>query len=81
MGNVATAAWRWRASGRVITLFAFFDPMNIGERLFSKDADDDNLKTSPMSIFKDDGWWKEPLEIRRRDREDAGAVVASIFAL
>jgi hypothetical protein len=42
---------------KVITLFAFFNPVNIGERLFSNDADDDNLTTSPMSIFKDDGHW------------------------
>jgi len=36
---------------KVITLFAFFNPLNIGERLFSHDADDDNPTTSPMSIF------------------------------
>jgi len=42
---------------KVITLFAFFNPVNIGERLFSKDGDDDNLTTSPMSIFRDDGRW------------------------
>jgi tetratricopeptide (TPR) repeat protein len=42
---------------KVITLFAFFNPVNIGERLFSNDADDGNLTTSPMSIFKDDGHW------------------------
>jgi len=42
---------------KVITLFAFFNPGNIGERLFSKDGNDDNLATSPMSIFKDDGRW------------------------
>jgi len=38
----------------VITLFAFFNPVNIGERLFSNDS---NPTTSPMSIFKDDGHW------------------------
>jgi tetratricopeptide (TPR) repeat protein len=42
---------------KVITLFAFFNPVNISERLFSSDADDGNLTTSPMSIFKDDGHW------------------------
>jgi len=42
---------------KVITLFTFFNPVNISERLFSNDADDDNLDTSPMSIFKDDGCW------------------------
>jgi len=42
---------------KVITLFAFFNPVNIGERLFSKDGDDDNLTISPMSIFRDDGRW------------------------
>jgi len=42
---------------RVITLFAFFNPVNIGERLFSNDADDGNMTTSPMSIFKVDGHW------------------------
>jgi hypothetical protein len=36
---------------KVITLFAFFNHVNIGERLFS------NPTTSPMSIFKDDGRW------------------------
>jgi len=36
---------------KVITLFAFFNPLNIGERLCSNDADDDD----PMSNFKDDG--------------------------
>jgi hypothetical protein len=40
---------------KVITLFAFFNPVNIGERLFGNDADDGNL--TPMSIFKDDGHW------------------------
>ena len=42
---------------KVITLFAFFNPVNIGERLFINDADDRNLTTSPMTIFKDDGHW------------------------
>jgi len=43
---------------QVITLFAFFNPVNIGERLFSNDADDGNLTTSPMSLFRDDdGDW------------------------
>ena len=44
---------------KVMTLFAFFNPVNIGERLFSKDVpvDVDNLTTSPMSIFKDDDRW------------------------
>jgi tetratricopeptide (TPR) repeat protein len=42
---------------KVITLFAFFNPVNISEQLFSNDADDGNLTTSPMSIFKDDGHW------------------------
>jgi len=42
---------------KVITLFAFFNPVNIGERLFSNDADGGNPTTSPMSIFKDDGHW------------------------
>jgi len=39
---------------KVITLFAFFNPVNIGERLFSNDA---NPTTSPMSIFKDNSSW------------------------
>jgi len=39
---------------KVITLFAFFNPVNIGERLFSNDADP---TSSPMSIFKDGGRW------------------------
>jgi len=39
---------------KVITLFAFFNPVNIGKRVFSND---DNLTTSPMSIFQDDGHW------------------------
>jgi len=39
---------------KVITLFAFFNPVNIGERPFSNDA---NPTTSPMSIFKDNGSW------------------------
>jgi len=38
---------------KVITLFAFFNPVNIGEQLFS----DGDATTSPMSIFKDDGHW------------------------
>jgi tetratricopeptide (TPR) repeat protein len=42
---------------KVITLFAFFNPVNIGEQLFSNDADDGNLTNSPMSIFKGDGHW------------------------
>ena len=42
---------------KVITLFAFFNPVNICERLFSDDADDGFPTTSPMSIFKDDGRW------------------------
>ena len=42
---------------KVITLFAFFDPVNIGERFFSNEVDDGNLTTSPMSIFRDDGDW------------------------
>jgi len=42
---------------KVITLFTFFSPVNIGERLFTKGGDEDNLTTSPMSIFKDDGCW------------------------
>ena len=41
---------------KVLTLFAFFNPVNIGERLFRNDAYDVN-PTSPMSIFKDDGHW------------------------
>jgi len=44
-------------SEKVITLLAFFSPFNISERLFSNDADDGKLTTSPMSIFKDDGHW------------------------
>jgi hypothetical protein len=62
---------------KVITLFAFFNPVNIGERLFS------NMQMtaiSTMSIFKDDGQWNH-LGIRRRCGEDAGAVAASVFAL
>src|SRR5258705_173599 len=39
---------------KVITLFAFFNHVRIGERLFSNDADP---TTSPMSIFKVDGRW------------------------
>jgi hypothetical protein len=42
---------------KVITLFAFFNPVNIGEQLFSNSAYDNKLKTSPMSIFKDNGHW------------------------
>jgi len=42
---------------KVITLFAFFNSVNIGERLFSDDADDGYPTASPMSIFKDDGHW------------------------
>ena len=42
---------------KVITLFAFFNPVNIGERLFSDGVDDGNPITSPMSIFKDNGRW------------------------
>jgi len=42
---------------KVITLFAFFNHVHIGERLFSNDADDSNPTTSPMSIFKVDGRW------------------------
>jgi len=42
---------------RIITLFAFFNTVNISERLFSNDADDGDVTTSPMSIFKDDGHW------------------------
>jgi len=42
---------------KVLTLFAFFNPVNIGERLFSNEADEINLTTSPMSIFKNDGHW------------------------
>jgi len=38
---------------KVITLFAFFNPVNIGERLFSNG----DPTTSPMSIFKVDGHW------------------------
>jgi len=38
---------------KVITLLAFFNPFNIGERLFCNNP----LTTSPMSIFKDDGQW------------------------
>ena len=41
----------------VITFFAFFNPVNIGERLFSNDTDDGIPTISPMSIFKDDGRW------------------------
>ena len=42
---------------KVLTLFAFFNPVNISERLFSDDGEDSNLATSPMSIFIDDGHW------------------------
>jgi len=42
---------------KVITLLAFFNPVNINERLFSNVADDGNPTTSPMSIFKEDGRW------------------------
>src|SRR5260221_232550 len=42
---------------KVITLLAFFNPVNVSERLFSNDEDDDNPTTSPMSIFKEDGHW------------------------
>jgi hypothetical protein len=42
---------------KVITLFAFFNPVSIGERLFSNDVDDGNLTSSPMTIFKHDGHW------------------------
>jgi len=42
---------------KVITLFAFFNPVNIGERLFNNDADDGNPTSSPMSIFKEGGHW------------------------
>jgi len=45
---------------KVITLFAFFNPVNIGERLFSNGADDGNPTSSPMTIFKDDGRWNHP---------------------
>jgi hypothetical protein len=53
---------------KVITLFAFFNPVNIGEQLFSNDAGDVNLTISPMSIFKDDGHWKHWL-VKRRHRD------------
>src|SRR5258708_28571747 len=39
---------------KVITLFAFFNPVNIGEQLFSNDA---KPTMSPVSIFRDDGHW------------------------
>ena len=42
---------------KVITLFGFFNPVNISERLFSNDADGGKLASSPMAIFKDDGHW------------------------
>jgi hypothetical protein len=43
---------------KIITIFAFFNPVNISERLFSNDAEEGDPTTSPMSIFKyDDGQW------------------------
>jgi len=57
LGDVASVGEQAAELEKVITLFAFFNPVNIGERLFSKDVGDDNLTTSPMSIFKDDGRW------------------------
>jgi hypothetical protein len=44
---------------KVLTLLAFFNPVSISERIFSNDAgpNADNLATSPMTIFKDDGHW------------------------
>jgi tetratricopeptide (TPR) repeat protein len=41
----------------VLTLFAFFHPFHISEMLFSGDEEDDNLPTSPMAIFRDNGQW------------------------
>ena len=41
----------------VITLFSFFNPVKINERLFSNDGDDGNVTTSPMSIFKNGADW------------------------
>jgi tetratricopeptide (TPR) repeat protein len=42
---------------KVLTLFAFFNPVSIRERLFINDANDGDLTTSPMTIFKGDGHW------------------------
>ena len=59
---------------KVLTLFAFFNPVNIGERLFSIG----DLTTYDHFQRR---WSVEPFEIRRRGGEDGGAVAASIFAL
>jgi hypothetical protein len=50
MGNVATVPWRTAELEKVITLFAFFNLVNISERLFSNDADDSNLTTSNVHV-------------------------------
>jgi len=42
---------------KVITLLAFFNSVNISERLFSNVVGDDNPTSSPMSSFKEDGHW------------------------
>jgi hypothetical protein len=41
----------------VLTLFAFFHPVSIREKLFSEGADNHALTTSPMSIFSPHGTW------------------------
>ena len=42
---------------KVVTLFAFFHYASIGEKLFSTTTEDDDVTSSPMSIFSDDGHW------------------------
>src|SRR5258708_3008115 len=42
---------------KVITLFAFFNPVHIGKRVLSEDGDEGYATSCPMCILKDDGRW------------------------
>jgi hypothetical protein len=41
----------------VLTLFAFFHPVSIGETPFSNSQDDPGLTTSVLSVFNNDNSW------------------------
>jgi len=77
---------------KVLTFFAFFNPVNIGERLFSNDEDDGNPTTSPMSIFKDGGHWNhmkyedavvkmQELSLLQFSRSDESEITVSLHSM
>jgi tetratricopeptide (TPR) repeat protein len=89
---LGTQAGHQEGLQEVLTLFSFFNPISVSEKLFSSDNEDGNLTTSPASIFFDDDQWNHnkfedavvqmrELSLLQSSHRDGNEIVVSLHSM